>query len=134
MIIVDTSVLVDYLRGNPTAVAERLAWLEKSGAPYAIPLLCCQELLHGARDEHEWDQLEQYLAVQRLLPGNADLEQHRSAARIHFDCRRQGVTVRAPSDCLIAQQTMDADATLLHDDRDFDLIATVRPLSTWRGE
>ena len=50
------------------------------------------------------------------------------AARIYFDLRRVGKTVRSPIDCCIAQIAMDNKALLLHRDRDFEVIAAVRPL------
>ena len=66
MIYVDTSVLIDLLRGTTTPAAEFLTGLETSDIPYAIPLLCCQEVLQGARDEGEWRLLHENLSTQRL--------------------------------------------------------------------
>ena len=50
------------------------------------------------------------------------------AARIDFELRRRGKTVRSPIDCCIAQIALDHDVLLLHRDRDFEVIAGVRPL------
>lgn len=135
MIIVDTSVIIDFLRGKATPAAERLAILEADEVPFAIPLLCYQEVLQGARDEKEWRLLESHLGTQRLLDGRDPDRQdlYRDAARVFFDCRRRGYTVRSTIDCLIAVQVLRADGTLLHDDDDFDRIAKVRPLRTLRG-
>jgi predicted nucleic acid-binding protein len=44
-----------------------------------------------------------------------------------------GVTVRSTIDCLIAAQALENGATLLHDNRDFDRIASVRPLKVIRA-
>jgi predicted nucleic acid-binding protein len=55
-----------------------------------------------------------------------------AAARIFFDCRRRGLTVRSAVDCLIAQLVLEVDGVLLHDDDDFERIRTVRPLRTLR--
>ena len=52
------------------------------------------------------------------------------AARIYFDCRRKGLTVRSAADCLIAQIALERDFSLLHDDCDFEAIGKVRPLRT----
>lgn len=134
MIYVDTSVLVDLLRGKPTPAAELLARLEDEGIPYAIPLLCCQELLQGARDEREWRLLHENLSTQRLASFMDPVRSHFEAARIFFDCRRHGLTVRSSADCLIAAQTLADGATLLHDDEDFERIKRVRKrLRTVRG-
>ena len=52
----------------------------------------------------------------------------RDAARIHFDLRRRGRTVRSAIDCCIAQLAIENNLRLLHRDRDFETIAEIRPL------
>jgi predicted nucleic acid-binding protein len=133
VIIVDTSVLIDFLRGGETPGAERLAQLEADDVPFAIPLVCFQEVLQGARDDREWALLDEHLKTQHLLIPEQPLSLHREAARIFFDCRRRGVTVRSTLDCLIAAQALQAKATLLHNDQDFERISSVRPLKTLRA-
>ncbi len=128
MIVVDTSVLVDFLRGGLTPATKALHELEARDTPFAIPLICCQEVLQGARDDREWKLLDEFLSTQRTLPPTDGWETHQGAARIFFDCRRRGVTVRSSVDCLIAQQILEVDGVLLHNDVDFDRIAEVRPL------
>jgi predicted nucleic acid-binding protein len=130
VIVVDTSVLVDFFRGRATPAGERLRQLELDEVPFAIPAICCQEVLGGARDEREWDLLRSYLETQHLLLPEDPWRVHRDAARIMFDCRRQGVTIRGSVDCLIAQLVLDTDGALLHSDADFDRIKAVRPLRT----
>lgn len=132
MIVVDTSVLVNLLRGTPSAAADRLRSFEENDTPFLIPTLCAQEVLQGAADAREWRTLESYLSTQRLLPLESDWRVHRDASRIYFDCRRNGSTPRSLIDCLIAQQVLDADGVLLHDDRDYERIAAVRPLRSLR--
>jgi predicted nucleic acid-binding protein len=96
--------------------------------------LCCQEVLQGARDEDEWRVLHENLSAQRLAAPADPMALHWEAARIFFDCRRRGITVRSSVDCLIAAQAMAAKATLLHDDEDFERIQKVRKgLKTERG-
>jgi predicted nucleic acid-binding protein len=55
---------------------------------------------------------------------------HHQAARIYFDCRRRGLTVRSTIDCFIAQLALEHRLALLHDDRGYAAIARVRPLRT----
>jgi hypothetical protein len=88
------------------------------------------ELLQGCRDEREWGLLDSYLAAQDYL--ELDEDSWPEAARIYFDLRRKGRTVRSPIDCCIAQVALDGGALLIHRDRDFETIAEVRPLrQTW---
>jgi predicted nucleic acid-binding protein len=130
LIVVDTSVLIAFLRGLRTPTAERLRELELTGEPFALPVICCQEVLQGAKDEREWQVLHDYLSSQWLLAPSDPWECHRAAARIYFDCRRRGTTVRSAVDCLIAQLVIDNAGILLHDDADFERIRAVRPLGT----
>ncbi|MEB3274709.1 MAG: PIN domain-containing protein [Prochlorothrix sp.] len=55
-----------------------------------------------------------------------------TVARIYYDLRRQGLTVRSPIDCFIAQIALDHRATLVHNDRDFATIGQIRPLEHYR--
>ena len=132
MIVVDTSVLIDFFRGNETSGAVTLGAMERDDVPFALPAMCCQELLAGARDEGEWDLLFSYLETQTVLAAADAWATHAAAARIMFDGRRHGLTIRNSVDCLIAQLVLDTDGTLLHADADFDAIARVRPLRTLR--
>lgn len=130
MIIVDTSVLVDLLRGRNTEASEELRRLEAEDLPYLIPAFCCQELLQGAKNRREWDSLLEHLQCQRILSPSVPWLTHVEAARIFFDCRRKGITVRSAVDCFIAQLVLEEDGILLHDDEDYEKIKKVRPLRT----
>jgi len=132
MIVVDTSVLIDYLKGEASSAVDRLVQLEADETPFYIPVICFQEILQGARSKSEWRLLDEYLTSQRLLVPEKPVELHREAGRIFFDGRRRGLTIRSTVDCLIAAQTLQAGGTLLHDDSDFDHIAKLRPLKTLR--
>jgi predicted nucleic acid-binding protein len=130
VIVVDTSAVIDLLRGRRTMQARNLELLIELGETIALPAVVMQELLQGARDESEWRALSRYLATQEIL--GADRETHRRAAKIYYDCRRGGLTVRSSVDCLIAQIALDHGGFLLADDRDYAAIAAVRPLQIVR--
>ncbi len=132
MIVVDTSVLVDFLRGTVTAAAERLRQMEDQGTPFVLPAICCQEVLQGAKDAKEWGLLLSYLETQRILYPKVSWASYAEAARVFFECRRRGVTIRSTLDCLIAQMVIEEDGILLHDDEDFERIKEVRRLRTVR--
>jgi hypothetical protein len=130
VILVDTSVLIPFLRGSDTAATRYLARaLGEKIETFLAPIIV-QEVLQGARDEKEWRALDAYLSTQTLVHPGDVLTLHRHAARIYFDCRRRGLTVRRTIDCLIAQLALDHDLALLHDDRDYNTIGQVRPLKT----
>jgi predicted nucleic acid-binding protein len=125
MSVVDASVWIDVLRDATGARRRRLNQLVD---PRDV-VLCRvteMELLQGARDEHEWRRLAAYLDTQEYLEPNHGT--WKEAARLFFDLRRQGLTIRSPMDCLIAQAAIEHRELLLHRDRDFETIARVRPL------
>lgn len=135
MILVDSSVLIDFLRGRDTPAAQRLETIEREGeaAGWALPLVCLQEVLQGARNEQEWRSLHEVLGSQELVSPADPVAVHVEAARIFFDCRRKGLTVRSSTDCFIAALALERELPLLHDDADFESIARVRPLRSVRG-
>ncbi len=66
------------------------------------------------------------MASQYYLEANEDTWRH--AARIYFELRRSGITIKSPIDCCIACIAMEAQALLLPRDHDFQRIAEIRPL------
>ena len=130
MILVDTSVLVDFLAGRVTAPTRYLERLVAEEAAFFLTPLVVQEVLQGARDEAEWRTLRAYLTSQLSVDVEEGARSHVEAARIYFECRRRGLTIRSTIDCLIAQIALEHSFALLHDDRDFESIRRVRKLRT----
>lgn len=133
LILVDSSVLIAVFRGTVTPAANRLRAIVRGMEPFAIPVICVQEVLQGARNDGEWRRLKAVLETQDLVFSDNPVETHIEAARIYFDCRRRGQTVRSSVDCLIAALALERGDVLLHDDDDFERIAKVRPLRMVRG-
>ena len=125
MILVDTSVWVEVLRDR-SGKARRELESALAGDDTVLTRFQQVELLQGARDEREWTLLQDYLDVHDNLEGSP--ESWSAAARIFYDLRRAGKTVRSAIDCCIAQIAIENDVLLLHRDRDFETIAGIRPL------
>jgi predicted nucleic acid-binding protein len=117
MVIVDTSVWIDYLTG---AVNPECDWLEthlNDELGYTDLILC--EILQGARDERAFIKLRSEMARFELVrSGGSALAV--AAARNYRFLRTQGITVRKTIDCLIATVCIEEGYSLLHRDRDFD--------------
>lgn len=125
MILLETSVLVSVVRDRSGSKAR--AVLDLAGSREIVLSRFSElELLLGARDENDWERLGAYLSQRRYLDPVPDL--WRSAARIYYELQRAGVTVRSIVDCCIAQIAIDYDVPLIHDDRDFERIGSIRPL------
>ena len=74
----------------------------------------------------EWVRFVEYLDDQRYA--EMSLGGWTEAARIYFELRQRGLTVRSTLDCCIAVVALEHDLTLLHNDQGFERIASIRPL------
>ena len=119
MILVDTSAWVEFLRDTGSEVCNRVEELLESEIAVCDPIR--MEVLAGARNERHLRSLRGLLARAILLPtGPPDYDE---AAALYRVCRREGETVRRLIDCLIGSIAIRADAAVLHNDRDFDVLA-----------
>ena len=125
MLLIDTSIWVELFRQKSEAREQKFkqALAETIGTHcYYLPRFSQTELLQGAKDETEWAKLYNYLKNQNYVdPTGATWV---DAARIYYELRRQGITVRNTIDCLIAASAIERELLLLHIDRDFEAIAT----------
>jgi predicted nucleic acid-binding protein len=128
VILVDTSALLGFLKGESHDASDFLGAVLEAGEDIALTPVVVQEVLQGARDEGDWRRLRSYLSTQHMLYSADALGSAVHAARIYVDCRRRGLTVRSATDCLIAQIALEHKVPLLQSDRDFQAIARVRPL------
>jgi hypothetical protein len=134
MILVDTSVLIDFLKGENNDPTRRFRNILEQDLPFGITPLIFQEVLQGAKTEGEFRRLSKYLRTQRFYHPKSPLDSFEAAARLYFRCRRKGLTIRSTIDCLVAQITIENNLALLHNDNDFELISSVVPLKFWTVE
>lgn len=110
VVIVDTTVWVDYLNGVSTPEVE---WLEREAARQRLGLLDLMvcEILQGLSTDDDAARVLRHLQRFEIFKtGGVDLAA--TAAR--------GRTVRKTIDCLIATFCVEHDHALLHGDRAFD--------------
>lgn len=127
MIVVDTSVWIDVLGGRRKRKALRCVELIEGGEPVALTDVIFTEVLQGLRSEGEADLVERHLRAFPILRLE-DLEDFALAAGLYRRARASGVTIRKTLDCLIAAPCVRTGAPLLHDDADFDRLASCTPL------
>lgn len=121
MVIADTSVWVDFLRGSDAAHCETLAALLDEQA-LALCDRVLQEVLQGIGSEAELRKVaRRLLALPCFNLGGHDLAI--AAARNYRRLRSLGVTPRSATDVLIATFCIDEGHQLLHNARDFDAIS-----------
>ena len=131
MIVVDTSVWIEFFKGTGSSFDQHLAELIRVDAPIALTEVVYCEVLQGIRDDSVHARVREILQAFPVLV----LDGLRSADRavaLYRACRRRGFTIRSTVDCLIAAVCLDAGAELFHHDRDFDVLAKVADLKLYR--
>ena len=121
VILVDTSVWVEFLRNTGSDSHIRLRLLMTTEAELAITDAVRLEVLAGARDDIHEQKLKRLLARAVILPTHPAHYDH--AAAVYRSCRRRGDTIRKLLDCLIAAVAIQSGVPVLHADSDFDIMA-----------
>ena len=126
MVLVDSSVWIDLLREAETPQTHILRQLlPRRGA--ALTAVVYQEILQGAATPERFTKLKRYFRTLPFLNPAHPIETWEAAAELYMRCRQRGYTPRSPHDCLVARVALEHKAPLLHDDRDFEVIAEVEP-------
>ena len=118
MILVDSSVWVDYFRGVHTAEADKLDTLLGVEQVMTGDLILT-EVLQGFIGEREFNQGRKLLASLPIIPLVGE-EIAAQAARNFRKLRTRGITIRKTIDTLIATSCIETEIALLYSDRDFD--------------
>ena len=127
MVIVDTTVWVDYFQGARNPETDWLhAELDRQRLGLTDIILC--EVLQGVRNDVVAKEVEgKLLKLEVFETGSVALA--REAARNYRALRLRGHMVRKTIDCLIATFCLREQHSLLHRDRDFDPFETFLELS-----
>lgn len=121
MILVDSSVWIDYFRGTPTPQADTLDRLLGVELLSTGDLILA-EVLQGFEDEQHFDIAKRMLMSLEIINlGGLDIAIQ--AAKNFRALRRLGVTIRKTIDTVIATRCIESGYHLLHNDRDFDPFA-----------
>jgi predicted nucleic acid-binding protein len=118
LILVDSSVWIDYFRGSITPQTEKLDRLLGS-EPLALGDLILTEVLQGFTEERDFNQARNMLTELTVVELGGK-EVAIQAARNFRTLRKRGVTVRKTIDTVIATRCIESGYRLLHSDKDFD--------------
>jgi predicted nucleic acid-binding protein len=118
VILVDSSVWIDYFRGTLTVQTKRLDALLGS-EPLAVGDLVLTEVLQGFNSERDFNQVRKLLTSLEVVEiGGREIAIQ--AARHFRTLRLFGVTVRKTINTLIATFCVEKNYALLYSDRDFE--------------
>jgi predicted nucleic acid-binding protein len=133
IITVDSSVWIDFFRGRANPQTKRLERLLDDCAHELVILdVVLLEVLRGIQDEQSYRQV--YDALLSFAVQTAGGKDHAMAsAQIYPHLRKNVLTVRSTIDLLVAAWCLSNDCELLHNDRDFDAIASFYPLRVCEG-
>lgn len=126
MVIVDTSIWIDFLKGRDTAGTFRLERLIDNEIDLFTTGIIIQEILTGIKAKKTRNSVKKDL--ERFITVMPSRGTHVQAAELFDGCRKKGKTIRSIVDCLVAALAMEYDLAVLQSDRDYDYIAQVFPL------
>lgn len=133
MTLVDTSAWIEFLRGTGSDTHRAVRRLLEDDGPVHTTDVVVMEVLAGARDNDHHRQLRRLLARCEHLPVQG-LASYEAAADLYRSCRQAGETVRALTDCLIGAVALGVGVSVLHNDRDFDVLARHAGVPAERAE
>lgn len=118
MILVDSSVWIDYFNGNQTPQTD---WLDAAlgSTPIIIGDLIITEVLHGFQNDKDFKIAKDLLLGIPFLSMDGQALAVESAMNFRY-LRSKGVTVRKTIDIIIGTFCIHNQLTLLHCDKDFD--------------
>jgi predicted nucleic acid-binding protein len=124
MLVVDSSVLIEHLRGKRSATTFLRRHIGRG--PVLVPALAAWELWKGAEKPREKEAV--YSLLTALTPDPFTPAMSQLAGELHLDHRRRGVE-RPAFDLLIASHALHHDAPLATLDRDYSSIAGLDVIS-----
>ena len=121
VVLVDTTVWIDFFAGHDTPQVASLTVLLAGGEDICICGVVLTEVLQGTRAEADYRRTRS--RFEDLLFLGMSSGTFIRAADLYRALRHKGITIRKPVDCMIAAVALEHDVPLLHNDRDFDPIA-----------
>jgi len=128
VILVDTSVWINFFNDTDSVVVRSLEDLIEAEEAVCISEYILTEVLQGFKKDSHFELARKHL-LQFPIYSLEGIQSYVQAAQIYRRCRKEGITIRRTADCIIAQTAIENKLILLHDDADFDRIASICPLS-----
>jgi predicted nucleic acid-binding protein len=127
MILLDTSVLIEFLNRTGSLSDKTVEALIANDTDIAIAEITLTEVLQGIRSERDYREVKASLMTLPALSLKGH-DSYSKAADLYRKCRTKGLTIRSTIDLIIAQTAIENNSELLHNDRDFGAIASVSSL------
>ena len=123
MILVDTSVWIDYFNGhNEDEKFQTLIDALKQGKDIYVTDIILTEILQGIREDSKYTIVKNSILALKFVHAR-NYETYIHASDIYRTCRKKGITIRKTIDCLIAAIAIENSLPLLSKDKDFTNIS-----------
>ncbi len=120
MLLVDTTVWIDFFAGKSTLQVSVLELMISEGEDICVCGIVLTEVLQGIRNDGRYGKTKTHFDNLVFLPMTRATFVR--SAEIYRSLRKKGITIRKPLDCMIAAVALTHNVQLLHSDRDFDPI------------
>ena len=117
MILIDTSVWIDFFLSKPSPHVNNLETLIRDEDDICICGIVLTEVLQGIKREKEYQKTKEFFKDLIYLPMNYST--YLKSAEIYRTLRKKGITIRRVLDCLIASVAIENNIPILHNDKDF---------------
>ncbi len=131
MILIDTSALIEFLNHTGSPFDKQIEYLISNDEDMAFADITITETLQGIKDDKEFREIKNSLAVFPVYSLKG-IDSYIAAAEIYRKCRKKGLTIRSTTDLLIAQVAIENNLILMHKDKDFQRIAKISNLKTYK--
>lgn len=132
MIMVDTTVWIDFFRGEATPQVDILELLISEAQDICVCGMVMTEVLQGVRNDKQYQKIKAQFECLIFLPMTQAM--YVQSADMYRSLRKKGITIRKPIDCMIASVAIAHDVPLHHNDKDFDPMAKHCGLKTVKGQ
>lgn len=128
LVLVDTSVWIEFFRAD--SAFDLLAHVSLDQAVTCLPVV--QEVLQGFDDPPSYRIARDAMLAMPIVESPLPLSTFEAAVELYRTARHNGLTIRSSVDCLIAACALRHSLSVVHRDRDFDLLAKVSALQAVR--
>ncbi len=128
MVIVDTSIWIDFFQNQKSIYQEKLEGLIKDNNRAAICGIILQEILQGIKDNQSYELTKQRLVMLPFI--NTDKETYLYASSLYRTLRGKGITI-PPVDLTIAAVAIKNKIPIFTDDSHFKTIEKYSELTLY---
>lgn len=122
MVVVDTSVWVDYFKNKENSKSKLLEKILSSNKQIVLPGVIYVEILQGIKADKKLNEVKEILDDFIFFPMD-NKKTYLKSIEIYRTCRKNGITIRKTIDCLISSVVLENNFEFLHNDKDFDSIS-----------